>query len=195
MASVRGNVNYDLARGVRLYEEDGPLPERAAALWRVVASADNDMARAFWQRYRRSDEVMTPISDAKITELVADILPYLRDKFERIASPKWVETARDFVESALAKNVTLSTLLAGLAAQTDAAFAALRASVEEGPELVNFCRTLSDVQMLEIDVFVASRIGNIDFAGRNGLRKLIERIALHLSDERKSPQTGGPKEM
>ena len=29
----------------------------------------------------------------------------------------------------------------------------------------------------------------------DGLRKLIERIALHLSDERKSPQTGGPKEM
>jgi methyl-accepting chemotaxis protein len=154
MASVRGNSSYDLARGVRLYEEDGPLPERAANLWRTIASADAEMARAFWLRYRRSDEVMSPISDAKVTELVSDILPYLRDKFEHIASPQWVETARGFVENALAKNVTLSTLLAGLAAQTDAAFAAIRAAVEEGPDLVNLCRTLSDVQMLEIDVFV-----------------------------------------
>ena len=28
-----------------------------------------------------------------------------------------------------------------------------------------------------------------------GLRKVIDRLALHSSDERKSPQTGGPKEM
>ena len=156
MASVRANSGdtYDLARGLRLYEADGPLPERAVELWRMIAPAEMELARQFWRRYRQSDEVTETISDAKADELAARIAPYIRDKFERIASPQWVATARSFVESALAKNVSLSTLLAGLSAQTDAAFAALRAAMPEGPELVSYCRTLSDIGMIEVDVFV-----------------------------------------
>ncbi len=155
MASVRGNSGdtYDLARGLRLYEADGPLAERAAALWRHLAPAELDLAREFWRRYRQSEEVTDAISDEKIEELATRILPYLRDKFERIASPQWVATARSYVEKSLAAHVSLSTLLAGIAAETETAFAALRASVD-GEDLIGFCRTLSDVEMMEIDVFV-----------------------------------------
>jgi hypothetical protein len=65
MASVRGNSGdtYDLARGLRLYEADGPLPERAAALWRHLAPTEADISREFWRRYRQSDDVMDAISD------------------------------------------------------------------------------------------------------------------------------------
>jgi len=156
MASARGNSagTYDLARGLRLYEADGPLAERAADLWRHIASAEADLARAFWRRYRQSEEVRESISDDKVEELAARIVPYIRDKFERIASPQWVATARSYVERALSNNVSLSTLLAGLSAETEAGFTALRAAVPEGPELVRLCRTLSDVEMVEIDVFV-----------------------------------------
>ena len=156
MASVRGKSGstYDLARGLRLYEGDAPLPERAAELWRYIAPAEMDLARDFWRRYRQSEEVSEPISDDKVEELAKRILPYLRDKFERIASPHWVETARSYVEKSLAANVSLSTLLAGIAAETETAFAALRATVTDGPELIRLCRTLSDVEMMEIDVFV-----------------------------------------
>jgi methyl-accepting chemotaxis protein len=156
MATVRGNSGstYDLARGLRLYEGDGPLPERAAELWRHLAPAELDLARDFWRRYRQSEEVREPISDAKVEELANRILPYLRDKFARAASPQWVETARSYVENALKAGVSLSTLLAGISAETETAFAALRAAVPDGPELLRHCRTLSDVEMIEIDVFV-----------------------------------------
>src|SRR3954453_18455782 len=98
MASVRANSgnSYDLSRGLRLYEANGPLPERAAALWRYLAPAEMEVAREFWRRYRLSEEVKEPISDEKVEELATRILPYLRDKFDRIASPQWVATARTF---------------------------------------------------------------------------------------------------
>src|SRR5687768_769586 len=131
MASGRGNSGetYDLARGLRLYEASGPLPERAAELWGHIGDAELDIARDFWRRYRQSEEVTEAVSDEKVEELANRILPYLRDKFERIASPQWVATARTYVEKALANGVSLSTLLAGVAAETDTAFTALRASV------------------------------------------------------------------
>src|SRR5215204_4713558 len=156
MASVRGNSGntYDLARGLRLYEGEAPLADRAAELWRYLAPAEMDLARAFWLRYRQSEEVKDSISEAKIEELAGRILPYLRDKFTGIASPQWVATARTYVEKALAANVSLSTMLAGVAAETEAGFAALRAANPDGEELVRMCRTLSDVEMMEIDVFV-----------------------------------------
>jgi len=156
MASVRANSgdSYDLARGLRLYEADGPLPDRAARLWHYLAPAEMDLARDFWRRYRQSEEVADSISDEKVEELATRIIPYLRDKFERIASPQWVTAAHSFVEKALAAHVSLSTLLAGIAAETETAFATLRAALPEGDELVSFCRTLSDVEMMEIDVFV-----------------------------------------
>ena len=156
MASVRGNsgTTYDLARGLRLYEGEAPLADRAAELWRYLAPADMDLARAFWRRYRHSEEVKDSISDAKIEELAGRILPYLREKFAAIASPQWVATARTYVEKALAANVSLSTMLAGVAAETEAAFVALRASGTEGEDLLRLCRTLSDVEMMEVDVFV-----------------------------------------
>src|SRR4051794_17959946 len=116
MASVRGNSgnSYDLARGLRLYEAGGPLPERAALLWRHLAPVEMDLAREFWRRYRQSEEVKESISDDKIEELATRIIPYLRDKFERIASPQWIATARSYVEKSLASQVSLSTLLAGI---------------------------------------------------------------------------------
>ncbi len=156
MASVRGNSGstYDLARGLRLYDAGGTLADRSVELWRLLASAEMDLARDFWRRYRQSEEVRDAISDEKVDELAKRILPYLRDKFERIASPQWVETARSFVERALSAQVSLSTLLSGIAAETETAFAALRATVADGDELDRLRRTLNDVEMMEIDVFV-----------------------------------------
>ena len=79
MASVRANSGdtYDLARGLRLYEAGGPLAERAAALWRHLAPSEMTLARAFWLRYRQSEEVKGSIADDKIEELAMSIFFYL----------------------------------------------------------------------------------------------------------------------
>ena len=170
MASVRGNSGstYDLARALRMYEGAGPLAGRAAELWRYMAPAELDLARAFWRRYRQSEEVKDAVSDEKVEELATRILPYLRDKFTAIASPQWAATARTYVEKALAANVSLSTLLAGIAAETETGVAALRAMVSDEEELVRLSRTLSDVEMVEIDVFVhhAMEIGQAEVDAR-----------------------------
>ena len=50
--------------------------------------------------------------------------------------------------------LTLSTLLAGLSAETEAAFATLRHQVTDEDELVRFARTLSEVQAVEVDCFI-----------------------------------------
>ncbi len=146
--------DYDLARGLRFYDAGGKLPDRAAALWQQIGHAENEIARAFWLRYRMSEELKTPIGDSQIDQLVAKIAPYLRNKFMRLADPAWVATARGYVEKALASQLSLSTLLAGLNAETEAAYVAIRATLTDEAELATACRTLSEVEALEIDVFV-----------------------------------------
>jgi len=146
--------DYDLARGVRFYDGSGDLPQRAAALWQQIGHAERDIGREFWRRYRKSEDLKTQIGDQQLEELVSRILPYLRDKFLRLGDQGWVATARGYVEKALGANLSLSTLLAGLNAETEAAYAAIRATLADEAELVAACRTLSEVEALEIDVFV-----------------------------------------
>src|SRR6476469_1795730 len=120
--------DYDLARGLRFYEGAGNLPERAAALWQQISHAEKDLAREFWRRYRRSEELQATIGDDQVESLADRIVPYIRAKFSRLNDPSWVATARGYVEKALGADLSLSTLLAGLNAETEAAYAAIRAS-------------------------------------------------------------------
>lgn len=155
MAARQGKDHgYDLAKGLALYDASGGLPERCAALWRRIGHSETDLAREFWRRYRRSPEIKTPITDEHLEQLAERILPYLRDKFGRIDNPAWVGTARFYVERALSNGVSLSTLLAGLASETEAAFKAIRSEINDPDEIIQACRTLSEIEALEIDVFV-----------------------------------------
>lgn len=146
--------DYDLARGLRFYEGAGELPKRSAALWQQISHAEKELAREFWRRYRSSEELKGSISEDQIEGLADRIVPYIRAKFSRLDDPTWVATARGYVEKALGANLSLSTLLAGLNAETEAAYAAIRQTVTDEAELVAMCRTLSEVEALEIDVFV-----------------------------------------
>ena len=90
MASVvqgTSNGDYDLARGLGLYDTSGDLPARARQLWAQVADDGIEMAREFWRRYARSPEVQDGFDDAKIERLAEKILPYIAAKFERIEIP------------------------------------------------------------------------------------------------------------
>jgi methyl-accepting chemotaxis protein len=160
---------YDLARGIRFYDMGGDLPARAADLWATIGDAEMEMARAFWRRYRQSEEVTAEISDGKVDEYAAKIVPYLRQKYLHLTKNDWVAMARGYVERALGAEITLSTLLSGVAAETEAAFDAIRAVVPEGDERVRLARTLSEVEKVGIDVFVHHAI-NIT-RGESGIRQ------------------------
>ena len=160
---------YDLARGIRFYDMGGDLPFRAADLWAKIGDAEMEMARAFWRRYRQSEEVTAEIDDDRVEEFAAKIVPYLRQKYLHLTKPEWVSMARAYVERALGAEITLSTLLSGVAAETEAAFDAIRAAVPEGDERVRLARTLSEVEKVGIDVFVHHAI-NIT-RGESGTRQ------------------------
>ena len=161
--------DYDLARGLRFYDTIGGLAERSQKLWTIISSSDLDIAREFWRQYSRSPELRETLDDAKIEQLAASITPYFAAKFLHVDRRDWVNTARTYVEKSLTAGLTLSTLLSGLSAETEAAFRAIRARTDNAEEQVEFARTLSEVQMLEVDVFVHHAIAIT--RGESGLRQ------------------------
>ena len=153
---IQGDMmgDYDLERGMALYDLTGDLPERAARLHEVIRGVELEMAREFWRRYRQSPEVSDKFDDAKLEELALKIEPFIQSKFTRIAEGSWTQKAKEYVERSLSAGISLSTLLAGVSAETEAAFVAIRSSDLTEDQIVLLARTLSEIQALEIDCFI-----------------------------------------
>ncbi len=145
---------YDLELGLRLFDEDGSLPERAQALWTLIEEDAAEIAGYYWNRYRRSPQVPAPISDEKLEELSARTVPFLRAHIGSIASPGWTETCRDYVAAAFERGVGMSTLLAGLAAELDGVAVVLHRRVPDAAGVQECIRTASDCIMIAKDVFI-----------------------------------------
>ncbi|MDV3258349.1 MAG: methyl-accepting chemotaxis protein, partial [Sphingomonas sp.] len=157
MASVvKGTTSgeYDLERSLRLYDAGGDLPARSRELWSLIGDEAIELAREFWRRYAKSPEVRDRFDASKIEQLSQKILPYVESKFDRLDEPGWARQAHDFVSRALGAELTLSTLLAGLNAETEAAYVIVRSKVSDEAEVVRHARTLSEVQAIEIDCFI-----------------------------------------
>ena len=153
---VGSNISgeYDLARGLALYDPTGDLPDRARDLWSQLEADSISMARAFWGRYAQSPELKFPFEVARLDEYATKIQPYIALKFSAVEDPRWSIKARTYVDRAFTAGLTLSTLLAGLSAETEAAFVILRRTVTDEDELVRFARILSEVQAIEVDCFI-----------------------------------------
>jgi len=148
------NGDYDLARSLHLYDTSGDLPGRARELWQMISPDAKDLAREFWRRYAISPEVREQFDEAKIDRLADKIMPFIRAKFERLDHPKWTHESQAYVAKALGAGLSLSTLLAGINAETEAAYTAMRKRVADEDSQVRFARTLSEVQAIEIDCFI-----------------------------------------
>ncbi|GAA4034040.1 hypothetical protein GCM10022281_12650 [Sphingomonas rosea] len=146
------------ARRLKAFDPAGDLPARAAALWSAVASHERDVARKFWERYREHSDGRGHFSDAKLDHLADRIIPYLRDKFLRLTETGWVNTARKYVEDAMAADVSLTTLMAGLSGEAEALTTAMRATFNDSAERAAAAQTIHEMNMVEIDVFVAHAI-------------------------------------
>ncbi|WP_279639095.1 methyl-accepting chemotaxis protein [Sphingomicrobium sediminis] len=145
---------YDLERGLKMYDLSGDLAVRAKTLFEAIEGVEIEMAREFWRRYAKSPEVQETFDNGKIESLAERIVPYIRKKFVAIDQPGWTENARAYVERSLDADISLSTLLAGVSAQTEAAFAAIRKHSVSEEQVVIFARTLSEIQALEVDCFI-----------------------------------------
>ena len=118
-------------RRLKTFDPTGDLSVRAASLWRAIERHEERIARAFWNRYREHSDGRQRFDDAKMEQLVERILPYLREKFLRVGELKWVNTAGSYVEDAMAANVSLTTLLAGLSGEAEALIEAMRETYSE----------------------------------------------------------------
>jgi len=145
-------------RRLRAFDPDGTLPARAAALWSAVQGHERAIARNFWRRYREHSDGKQMFDDAKLEQLAERILPYLRDKFLRLTEPGWVHTARGYVEDAMSSRVSLTTLLAGLSGEAEALVSAMRETFADGADRAEAARTIHEMNMVEVDVFVAHAI-------------------------------------
>ena len=140
MASlVQGTSNgeYDLARSLRLYDTSGDLPRRAQELWAIISGG-------FARKWRansggatpRSPEVQDRFDESKIEQLADKIMPYINNKFEQIERSDWTRQAQDYVARALDAGLTLSTLLVGINAETEAGYVAAAQPVTDEQDLV-----------------------------------------------------------
>jgi methyl-accepting chemotaxis protein len=144
---------YDLARGLRFYDRSGDLAARAAQLWPYIEPVVMDVNRGFWNVYRASPEVSASFRDDQLDEYARKVIPYTRAKFVDLDSNDWIASARAYVASAYEAGVSLTTLLAAMAAGTEAAVDVLY-GVEDQALRRELGRTLREVVALEIDVWV-----------------------------------------
>jgi methyl-accepting chemotaxis protein len=145
-------------RRLRAFDPAGDLPARAAALWSAIQSHERAIARSFWSRYREHSDGRQRFDDRKLEQLAERIVPYLRDKFLRTNELGWVNTARSYVEDAMGASVSLTTLLAGLSGEAEALVVAMRETFAEPADRAAAAKTIHELNMLEIDVFVAHAI-------------------------------------
>jgi methyl-accepting chemotaxis protein len=148
------NGEYDLQRGLKMYDTSGDLPVRANQLWQLVADDSLELAREFWRRYASSPELTIKPTADQLEEMAARIAPFLAQKYGSVGDRAWTEKARKYVDRALDSGLSLSTILSGISAETEACFAAMRRKVTDEADQVRFARTLSEVQSLEIDCFI-----------------------------------------
>jgi len=147
-------IPYDLARGLREFDTTADLPARAVEVWGIIGESELEVARAFWHRYRSTVEIKEPINDAKVEELSRRVLPYYRGQFLHLDQPEWIAQANIYVDKAMDADITLSTLLGGIAGKTEAARQLLFDASIAPEEMMRHQRTLSELQMLETDIFV-----------------------------------------
>jgi methyl-accepting chemotaxis protein len=141
---------------ISLFGQDEDLAGAAREIWAIVGSEVESIARQFWVQYARAGEGGREIGPDKLAELTRRIAPYIQAKYERLDDPAWVATAGDYVATAAAADVSLTTLFAGIAAGAQQAHDILIRALAGDPErLVRLGRALTRCTVLEVDIFAA----------------------------------------
>jgi methyl-accepting chemotaxis protein len=150
---ARGD-GIELKRRIGFYDADGLLEAQCLEIWALIEPDKRRIARAYWERYARSDEIDREISPAKIEELTDRIVPHIEAKHGALSDPRWFEMARAYVDAATKANVSLTTLYSGITACGQAVQDALARQLPRDPErLLRLTKAVIALTALEIDVF------------------------------------------
>ena len=154
--TTKAQAGVTIDERIGMFDSQGTLREQAREVWNLVEPQVESVARAFWTRYAQSPDLDHEIGGDKIGKLTQRIIPYLRLKFEDVGSQKWVDIARDYVATAAAAHVPLTTLFAGATAAAAEVQRILTETLRDDPErLARLTRTVLEGSLLEVDVFAA----------------------------------------
>jgi methyl-accepting chemotaxis protein len=153
---VHGTLSgeYDLARGLKLYDTNGDLPDRARELWELVGSEGLEIARSLASRFGQSPEVRGQYDAAAVEQLAGMLHPFIVNKYTKLDSREWTDRALEFVAQALALGRTLSVVLVGVPAEVQAIFEVLNRKQLDPQRQELFTRTLFEIQALVTDCMV-----------------------------------------
>src|SRR5205085_8184644 len=141
---------------ISLFGQGEDLAGAAREIWAIVGPEAESVARQFWVQYARAGEGGREIGPDKLEELTRRITPYIEAKYARLDDPAWVATAGEYVATAAAADVSLTTLFAGIAAGAQQASELLnRALAGDQERLARLGRALTCCTVLEIDIFAA----------------------------------------
>jgi hypothetical protein len=153
-AETNGEVR--LEGRVSLFGQGEDLVGAAREIWEIIGAEADSVARQFWVQYARAGEGGREIGPSKLDELTRRITPYIEAKYARLDDPAWVATAGEYVATAAAAEVSLTTLFAGIAAGAQQAHDLLiRALAGDYERLVRLGRALTRCTVLEVDIFCA----------------------------------------
>jgi methyl-accepting chemotaxis protein len=138
-----------------LFDGDGRLASNVREAWSLIAPEAERVALALWTKYASAPDT-GPIDEAKLRELVIQILPYLHRKHDDLAGQEWVDSAGDLCGRAAALNISFSTMSGTVAAAAQQCHAILARALEAEPDrYARLSASLTSSAMLELDVYAA----------------------------------------
>jgi len=141
---------------ISLFGQDEDLVAAAREIWAIIAPEVDSVSRQFWIQYSRAGEAGREIGEDKLEELTRRVTPYIQAKYSKLDDPAWVATAGQYVATAAAADVSLTTLFSGISAGAQQAQDILvRALGDDQDRLIRLGKALTRCTVLEVDIFAA----------------------------------------
>jgi methyl-accepting chemotaxis protein len=146
----------DLERKLTMFGIDDAVVADCRLFWSLVEDQGIRLARRFWTQYAASPEITNPIEGAKLEHLAQRIVPYIRIRYLDLRDPRWVATCRDYVATAMAAGVSLTSILAAACAAAEEAHdLASEAAGGDAALAARLSKALLRATLLEADIFSA----------------------------------------
>jgi methyl-accepting chemotaxis protein len=137
------------------FDPDGQVAQSYTEIWALIGPRAIEIARAFWTHYAAAPDVEA-IPAAKVEELAERTIAYMEARFTRLGEQAWADIVGRYVERAAGANVSLTSLVAGIAAGADKAHHVLAEALGDDPQrLAALGRSLTRGTLLEVDVYAA----------------------------------------
>jgi len=141
-----------------LFDRDGSLPRDAAEIWSLVEDQADLLAQSIWNQYQRSGVGVDlgRIDQPAMTEVDERYIPDLKQRYNRLEDPSWIEADRRNVETAAAADVSISSFASGLWGQFAAMHEILNERLREDPKrLAHLAKALTQIALFQIDIYAA----------------------------------------